>query len=332
MKNWWLFEPEWWYSYDLNVKPLDLWKWWPDNWWRETNIDLSLLGTPEANDYGTHLYDDSSLIIWKTIVEETPDFAFTPDDWNKVIQTWAYNYNIKYGLEWKNCFEVWVWTAINVIYILMNFNVLKINWSDIEAKVVELAQYNVNKYWKNPEKFRWYVSNLLKDLSWDVKSQIQFLIACIPQAYEVAWDMDIPDKVAHVYPKKLFKHNKYNDKWLGLNGTLVEEASQARIPHIMLNIAWRVWENTWIEMFENYWYSPEIMYKERIIQCPTTSLRCFEDIEQKTGDECVFYPDKTWKGTIGAYEAEYRRRHKKEVYHDLSAILGIHQSVLQVNQ
>lgn len=330
MKNW--FEPEWWYRqewliwfdfptnsvehYPVNVKPLDLETIRKEIWskWIISEIDFSLLWENKI-EYGTKLYNDVILQIQTMMSEENPRFAFNPKDrWWKVFEKWYFTNDFK----WIRALEVWVWTGVNAIKTMIVHDVLQIVWSDLEPDVVALSLDNVQKYCPSQaHKYDAVESNLLSNIDPKFLSEVDFIMWCIPQAILPKWSKKNPDDSAHYYPWEYFNQYPFNYLALGLNEALLHQISQvSRQAKVLLNLAWRVWKDNLIELFETHWFNPEVKYEEIIPQCPSTSLDFFVKLEENWFNGCELYSDPNWspKKRITAKEAERIRKNEVKAY------------------
>lgn len=345
MKIW--IEPEWWYKTQLlpTTDLIDYWTWFKLPW--DVNIlptkyeeqlswvDLSLLWT-ESIDYGKKLYDDIILRIITQMASDNPDYAFNPKDrWGRVFEWWFSTAE----LDWLRALEVWTWSAINVLKVLNKFKVIEIVWSDLEPDVVSLALKNVKKYClEQSHKFTAVESNLLNQIDPDFLEKVDYIMWCIPQAILPKWAKKSPDDSAHYYPWEYFTQYEFNKLALGLNEALLHQISQvSRQAKVLLNLAWRVWKDNLIKLFETHWFNPEVKYEEIIPQCPSTSLDFFVKLEEDWFNGCELYSDPNWnpKKRITAKEAERIRVNEVKqyegnvgnledigVYHILQAIEG----------
>lgn len=258
------------------------------------------------------------------------DEVFVPDDWTVSMIWWVVNHiNDLLRTNKKISFlEVWIGTWIIIKYFLTNYNnkVKKIVWLDIVSEAVENAKENLE--WLDSKGVcSLDVSDLLKWYNSEIMGIVDFIYACLPQVRFV-WTSEerkkIVDYYAHYYDDTDFKKLKFNDFGLWLNEqTIIEAKEKTPNSDILLNLAWRVNIKILFEMFDKYWYTPEIMYEKIIPQHNWTDLRMFVEIEKSGLCECEFFEDEEWTVPISAHVAEERRKLNKLVCHKIYVIKWI---------
>lgn len=262
---------------------------------------------------------------------DIPAHAFRPDEWTEAFQRGL----LKSGLNGKSVYEVGVGTGINVQHLIERCGARVVYGSDIDSRLIPLAQRNVQKLLDGRSLQFIPISgstNLLDIQNDELRQQIRretlgAVVACLPQAFQPADAQPGPDDAAHYYPQEYFSEMPFNSFALGLNEALLAQARE-RHPRtsVILNLAGRVGLSRLLEMFKSNGYRPEIVHEERIPQCPTTNLGYFVDLERllqtagAVSSRCEFF-DETGQ-EIGAREAEERRRASRPVFHNIYVIKG----------
>jgi hypothetical protein len=283
---------------------------------------------------------------------EAPDFAFDPDDpWTQTFQTGLKRAN----LTGKTVYEVGVGTGTNVAFILEECGAKRVYGSDLDPRLVELAERNIHALCpQKAERFKpvhGSVSLVDTDEARKKVGETDVVIACIPQVGEPGderltafredqkvklaegADNEAEDHIAHYYPWTLFDEYPYNSVGLGLNEALMrrirEHAPQAEL---VMNFGCRIGTDVICECFEANGYKPEKIASKIVHQHTGTDISFFVTVEKAlsgTGLEkqliCKFYADPEGKTPLSATEAQDLMDKDPDVdlYHEVAVIRGV---------
>lgn len=282
---------------------------------------------------------------------EAPEFAFDPEDpWTQTFQLGLKHAN----LEGRNVYEVGVGTGINVAYMLRSCGAARVYGSDLDPRLVELAQRNLlNLSPQHADQFNpvhGSVSLIDTDEAHHKIADTDVVIACIPQvgdptdprleAFREVHDVDLPegaddeaeDHIAHYYPWTMFDEYPYNSVGLGLNEALLRRIHQhAPKAEVVMNFGCRIGTDIIFECFEANGFQPEKLASKIVRQDDGTDISFFVTLEKAlsgTGLEkqlvCKFYADADGTVPLSACEAQAQADKDPHVdlYHEVSVIRG----------
>ncbi|MEG3619078.1 methyltransferase domain-containing protein [Magnetovibrio sp. PR-2] len=282
---------------------------------------------------------------------EAPEFAFDPDDpWTQTFQMGLKQAN----LEGKSVYEVGVGTGINVAYMLRSCGAETVFGSDLDPRLIKLAERNLRKL--SPQHADHFdpvhgsVSLIDTDEAHSKIAKTDVVIACIPQvgdpsdprltAFREAHDVELPDEaeseaedhLAHYYPWTMFDEYPYNAVGLGLNEALMRRIHQ-HAPHaeVLMNFGCRIGTDIIFECFETNGFKPEKLASKIVRQDDGTDISFFVALEKAldgTGLEkhlvCKFYADADGKIPLSACEAQalVDKDPHVDLYHEVAVIRG----------
>ncbi|WP_033070178.1 methyltransferase domain-containing protein [Thalassospira australica] len=283
---------------------------------------------------------------------ETPDFAFDPEDpWTQTFQEGL----ARADLRGKTVYEVGVGTGINVAFILRNCGAARVYGSDLDPRLVVLAESNLRSL--SPQHAAYFepvhgsVSLIDTDAARAKIDKTDVVIACIPQVGEPSDERltafreaqsvklakgaedEAEDHIAHYYPWSLFDEYPYNSVGLGLNEALMRRVRQ-QAPHaqLVMNFGCRIGTEIICECFEANGYKPEKIASKIVLQHAGTDISFFVTLEKALSGTnlekqlvCKFYSDPDGKKPLSATEAQNLIDMDPEValYHEVAVIRGI---------
>ncbi|TNY34353.1 class I SAM-dependent methyltransferase [Pelagovum pacificum] len=287
-----------------------------------------------------------------TLTPEAPEFAFDPTDpWT---QTFQRGLELA-GLGGRRVYEVGIGTGINAAFMLRMCNAARVSGSDLDPRLVELAERNVRAL--VPEKIRQFkpvrgaVSLIDTEEARAEIAETDVVIACLPQVGDPDCDrfgafreeMRVPlaagadvraeDHIAHYYPWAMFDDYPFNTVGLGLNEALLSRlVEQAPDCEVVMNFGCRIGTGILFEMFEAHGYKPEKLHSQMALQHAGTDISFFVTLERAlkgTGMEggfvCEFFADEAGKQPLSAIEAQARMDADPEagIYHEVCVIKGV---------
>lgn len=283
---------------------------------------------------------------------EAPDFAFDPDDpWTQTFQAGLERADLK----GKIVYEVGVGTGVNLAFILRTCGAARAYGSDLDPRLVMLAERNLRslspQHAKHFEPVHGSVSLIDTD---DARSKItktDVVIACIPQvgepndlrltAFRKAQSVELPDgaetqaedHIAHYYPWTAFDEYPYNSVGLGLNEALLRRIRQhAPKAQVVMNFGCRIGSDIIFECFEANGYRPEKLASKIVHQHVGTDISFFVALEKALyGTDlekqlvCKFYADPDGTHPLSATDAQrlIEKDPHVDLYHEVSVIRGI---------
>jgi SAM-dependent methyltransferase len=283
---------------------------------------------------------------------EVPEFAFDPTDpWTETFQKGLE----RAGLGGKRIYEVGIGTGINVAFLLRICGAAQVSGSDLDPRLVVLAERNVRSL--APEEADLFqpvkgaVSLIDTEEARARIAETDVVIACLPQvgdpgdrrltAFREAQDVDLPDRaaekaddhIAHYYPWAAFDDYPFNSVGLGLNEALLhrirDHAPQAEV---IMNFGCRIGPGIIFEMFEANGFRPEKLFSQIVRQDVGTDISFFVMLEKAlkgTGLEkelvCEFFADAKAKKPLSACEAQDRldRDPETPLYHEVCVIRAV---------
>ena len=282
---------------------------------------------------------------------EAPDFAFDPEDpWTQTFQMGLKRAN----LVGKTVYEVGVGTGINVAFILRTCGVACVYGSDLDPRLIELAERNLlslsSQHAEHFQPVQGSVSLVDTDEARTKVANADVVIACIPQvgdpsdprltafreAQSVALpegaDMQSEDHIAHYYPWTTFDEYPYNAVGLGLNEALLRRIREhSPKAEVVINFGCRIGTDIIFECFEANGYQPEKLASQIVRQDDGTDISFFVALEKTmngTGLEkqliCKFYADEDGKMPLSACEGQrlIDKDPHVDLYHEVSVIRG----------
>jgi len=282
---------------------------------------------------------------------ETPDFAFDPDDpWTQTFQEGL----ARADLKGKTVYEVGVGTGINVAFILQSCGARRVYGSDLDPRLVVLAERNIKilspEHAKHFKPVHGSVSLVDTDEAREKIAKTDVVIACIPQvgepsderltAFREAQSIELAegagdeaeDHIAHYYPWSLFDQYPYNSVGLGLNEALMRRIREhAPKAELVMNFGCRIGTEIICECFEANGYKPEKIASKIVLQHSGTDISFFVSLEKAlNGTEyekqlvCKFYGDPESKQPLSATKAQEMINDDPNVplYHEVAVIRG----------
>ncbi|PVB61410.1 s-adenosyl-l-methionine--l-methionine S-methyltransferase [Labrenzia sp. 011] len=286
------------------------------------------------------------------ISPEVPDFAFDPTDpWTETFQKGLE----RAGLSGKRIYEVGIGTGINVAFLLRMCGVAHVSGSDLDPRLVVLAERNVRSL--APEEadmfhpVRGAVSLIDTDEARTRIAETDVIIACLPQvgdpgdgrltAFREAQSVELPesaeekadDHIAHYYPWAAFDQYPFNSVGLGLNEALLRRIrDHAPAAQVIMNFGCRIGTGIIFEMFEANGFRPEKLYSQIVRQDAGTDISFFVMLEKAlkgTGLEkdlvCAFFADAEGASPLSASEAQtlLDRNPDTPLYHEVCVIRAV---------
>ncbi|GAB4520983.1 MAG: hypothetical protein Tsb0019_22210 [Roseibium sp.] len=286
------------------------------------------------------------------ISPEVPEFAFDPTDpWTETFQKGLEGA----GLDGKRIYEVGIGTGINVAFLLRLCGVAHVSGSDLDPRLVVLAERNVKSL--APEEadlfqpVRGAVSLIDTEEARARIAETDVVIACLPQvgdpgdkrlsAFREAQAVELQegaeekadDHIAHYYPWAAFDEYPFNSVGLGLNEALLhrirDHAPQAEV---IMNFGCRIGTGIICEMFEANGFRPEKLYSQIVRQDAGTDISFFVMLEKAlkgTGLEkdlvCEFFADEQATRPLSACEAQdlLDRDPDTPLYHEVCVIRAV---------
>jgi|GEM_PF-1270535 len=285
------------------------------------------------------------------LTPETPSFAFDPTDpWTETFQKGLE----RAGLTGKRIYEVGIGTGINVAFLLRMCKAEIVSGSDLDPRLVELAERNVRSLAPDEagqfHPIKGAVSLIDTNEARARIAQTDVVIGCLPQvgdpgdkrlaafreaqSVELAEGADVKadDHIAHYYPWEAFDTYPFNSVGLGLNEALLqrlrEHAPQAQV---VMNFGCRIGTGIIFELFEANGYRPEKLYSQIVRQDAGTDISFFVMLEKAlagTGLEkdfvCAFFADKDGEKHLSACQAQALLDQDPDapLYHEVSVIRG----------
>lgn len=233
---------------------------------------------------------------------------FLPDQWTQVFAKGLLTRNF----EGRKVLEVGVGTGINMAGLLASFTPPRhYIGTDICDTAVSASRILAGVHgWDTATKV--IQSNLLQDLPDDVLSDVDHIIACIPQVPSDK-PLNEGDNYAHYYKG----NGSYWDQYgLGLNSRLLKQAwDRAPQAHITLNLSGRPGIQKLNELFEYNDRFANVAYEEMVAQHAETSVESLAAMERNGHLPFEFFADPDGHAKIGAIEAERRRINGDGVFH-----------------
>lgn len=280
-----------------------------------------------------------------------PSFAFDPKDpWTNTFQRGLQ----QAGLTGKNTYEVGIGTGINAAYLLKRCGAAKVSGSDLDPRLAELAETNVNQLAPDlAHRFhpvKGIVSLIDTTEARAAVATADAVIASLPQVGEpmdhrvamIREHLSVPladsakqcadDHIAHYYPWSLFDDNPFNAVGLGLNEALLKRVRKhAPRAQVILNFGSRVGTEVIFNCFAANGYQPEKLSSQIVKQHKGTDISFFVSLEktlqQSAFDkdfQCDFYADPEASQPLSACEAQARLDEDPDapVFHEVCVIRG----------
>lgn len=283
---------------------------------------------------------------------EVPNFAFDPQDpWTETFQKGLE----RAGLEGKRIYEVGIGTGTNVAFLLRLCGAASVSGSDLDPRLVELAERNVHSLAPDEASQFFPVKGAVSLIDTDEArariAETDVVIGCLPQvgdpgdrrlaAFRDAQSVELPDgageraadHIAHYYPWAAFDDYPFNSVGLGLNEALLhrirEHAPQAEV---IMNFGCRIGTGLIFELFEANGFAPEKLHSQIVLQDAGTDISFFVMLEkalQGTGLEkdlvCSFFADKDANTPLSACDAQALLDQDPEtpVFHEVCAIRAV---------
>lgn len=283
---------------------------------------------------------------------EVPEFAFDPTDpWTETFQKGLE----RAGLRGKRVYEVGIGTGINVAFLLRMCGAAQVSGSDLDPRLVVLAERNVRSL--APEEadlfhpVRGTVSLIDTKEARARIAETDVIIACLPQvgdpgdrrltAFRQAQDVALPegadekadDHIAHYYPWAAFDEYPFNSVGLGLNEALLHRIrDRAPAAEVIMNFGCRIGTGIIFELFEANGFRPEKLYSQIVRQDSGTDISFFVMLEKAlkgTGLEkdlvCAFFADEDAASPLSASEAQVLldRDPETPLYHEVCVIRAV---------
>lgn len=283
---------------------------------------------------------------------EAPSFAFDPSDpWTATFQK---GLEIA-GLGGKRVYEVGIGTGTNAAFLLSHCNAAYVSGSDLDPRLIELAERNVRSL--TPEKadkfhpVKGAVSLIDTEEAHAQIVKTDVVIGCLPQvgdpgdkrlaAFRDEQKVDLPDgaaeqsddHIAHYYPWAAFDSYPFNSVGLGLNEALLQRIREhAPKAEVVMNFGCRIGTGIIFEMFEANGYKPELLYSQMVKQDAGTDISFFVMLEKAlagTGLEkdfvCEFFADREGRKPLSACQAQALQDENPEtpLYHKVGVIRGV---------
>jgi SAM-dependent methyltransferase len=252
---------------------------------------------------------------------------FDSDGWSLAIWKATGNEIDKiFKEEWRQVsfmeLGTWKWTIPILMIQEYNDKLLTVVWTDIVPDAIELARELVKDIDRD-NKCEFIVSDWLKDVPQRILDILDFNVACLPQVKFTLDKQLLPDDhFAHFVDWEKFKDQDFERFWFWLiEKTIKDFRMKNSKANILYNFAWRISKDIIFALYESCWYTPEIVYNEMVVQCETTELWMFVDLE-KSEPEALweFYEDIEGKIKITAEMAENRRKDNMSVYHRMYVV------------
>ncbi len=283
---------------------------------------------------------------------EVPSFAFDPTDpWTETFQKGLE----KADLSGKRVYEVGIGTGTNVAFLLRLCKAASVSGSDLDPRLVELAERNVkNLAPEDAERFhpvKGAVSLIDTEEARARIAETDVVIGCLPQvgdpgdgrlaAFREAQSVDLPesaeeqaaDHIAHYYPWAAFDEYPFNSVGLGLNEALLHRIREhAPSAEVIMNFGCRIGTGIIFELFEANGFSPEKLHSQIVRQDAGTDISFFVMLEKAlkgTGLErelvCAFFADKDARKPLSACEAQelIDKDPEAPVFHEVCAIRAV---------
>jgi SAM-dependent methyltransferase len=286
------------------------------------------------------------------LTPEVPSFAFDPaDPWTETFQRGLE----RADLAGKRIYEVGIGTGTNVAFLLRLCKAALVSGSDLDPRLVELAERNVRSL--APEEadlfhpIRGAVSLIDTEEAMAQIAQTDVVIGCLPQvgdpgdkrlaAFREAQSVELTegaddkadDHIAHYYPWAAFDSYPFNSVGLGLNEALLQRVrKQAPDAQVVMNFGCRIGVPILFELFEACGYTPEKLYSQIVRQDAGTDISFFVMLEEAlkgTGLErdfvCAFFADKDGKKPLSARAAQALLDEDPEtpLFHEVCVIRGL---------
>ncbi|POF33976.1 hypothetical protein [Roseibium marinum] len=288
----------------------------------------------------------------KGVSPEVPDFAFDPTDpWTETFQKGLE----RAGLSGKRIYEVGIGTGTNVAFLLRMCGAAHVSGSDLDPRLVVLAERNVRSL--APEKanlfhpVRGAVSLIDTEEARARIAETDVIIACLPQvgdpgdrrltAFRKAQAVELPegagekadDHIAHYYPWAAFDEYPFNSVGLGLNEALLHRIrDHAPTAQVIMNFGCRIGTDIIFELFEANGFRPEKLHSQIVRQDAGTDISFFVMLEKAlrgTGLEkdlvCAFFADEGALRPLSASEAQdlLDRDPDTPLYHEVCVIRAV---------
>ncbi|MCQ0987058.1 hypothetical protein [Jiella marina] len=285
------------------------------------------------------------------LTAEAPSFAFNPTDpWT---QTFQRGLELA-GLKGKKVYEVGIGTGINAAFLLRQCEAAEVYGSDLDPRLVELAERNVRSL--APEQADRFhpvkgpVSLIDTDEAHARIAQSDVVIGCLPQvgdptdphlsAFREAQSVPLAetaeakaeDHIAHYYPWAMFDTYPFNSVGLGLNEALLQRVRKhAPEADVVMNFGCRIGTRIIMEMFEANGYAPRLLHSQIVRQDVGTDISFFVTLEKAlkgTGVEgdfvCEFFADEKGETPLSAREAQQLLDQDPQtpIYHLVGVIHG----------
>jgi len=286
------------------------------------------------------------------ISPEVPDFAFDPTDpWTETFQKGLE----RAELSGKRIYEVGIGTGINVAFLLRICGAAHVSGSDLDPRLVVLAERNVRSLAPQEadlfQPVRGAVSLIDTEEARARIGKTDVTIACLPQvgdpgdrrlaAFRKAQSVELPDgaaekaddHIAHYYPWAAFDEYPFNSVGLGLNEALLHRIrDRAPQAEVIMNFGCRIGTGIIFEMFEANGFRPEKLYSQIVRQDAGTDISFFVMLEKAlkgTGLEkdlvCEFFADEEASRPLSACEAQdlLDRDPDAPLYHEVCVIRAV---------
>ncbi len=282
---------------------------------------------------------------------EAPDFAFDPGDpWTRTFQMGLERAN----LQGKTVYEVGIGTGVNVAFVLRMCGVSTVFGSDLDPRLVELAERNIHSL--SPEHAEQFqpvkgaVSLVDTEEARAKIAQTDVVIACLPQvgdpddsrlaAFREAQSVPLAsgvderaeDHIAHYYPWAMFDEYPFNAVGLGLNEALLRRIREhAPKAEVVMNFGCRIGTAIIFDFFRANGFEPEKLASQMVRQDAGTDISFFVALEKAltgTGLEkdfvCEFFADEKGDMPLSACEAQNLSEQNPDValYHEVCVIRG----------
>lgn len=285
------------------------------------------------------------------VTPHAPEFAFDPTDpWTETFQKGLE----LTGLRGKRVYEVGIGTGINVAFMLQICDAAAVSGSDLDPRLVDLAERNVRDLApRKAGRFHPVAGAVSLIDTPEARAQVEradVIVGCLPQVGEPddvrlrafrkaqkakladGADTRDQDHIAHYYPWTEFDSYPFNSVGLGLNEALLRRIrATAPSADVVLNFGARVGSAVLFELFEANGYVPEKLHSQIVLQHAGTDISFFVALEkalEQTGLErdftCEFYADAEGRTRLSATDVQARidKNSDAEIYHEVCVIRG----------
>lgn len=287
----------------------------------------------------------------ESVSPEVPSFAFDPNDpWTETFQRGLK----RADLQGKKAYEVGIGTGINAVYLLTVCGAQGVSGSDLDPRLIELAESNVRSlapdfaHCFDPVKGA--VSLIDTDEAHQQVAASDVVIASLPQVGEpgdarvaaIREALHVPlaegaddvadDHIAHYYPWTEFDQYPFNAVGLGLNEALLMRVRKhAPKAEVVMNFGCRIGSDIIFDCFRANGFQPKKLSSQIVEQHSGTDISFFISLEkalQGTGLDndfkCHFYADKEAQKPLSACEAQslIEQDPDASLFHEVCVIRG----------